>query len=97
MLQEALPYLAIALQWARSQPKFSEVYFAAIVVVSSFGFYMLAHPSDAFTQPWNLIVSGWWEQAKTILASVQATSTVANIAVKMGANDKNPIIPVTAK
>lgn len=97
MLQEALPYIATALQWARAQAKFSELYFALIVAASSFGFYMLAHPSDAFSQPWNLIVSGWWEQAKTILASVQATSTVANIAVKMGANGKNPLIPVTAK
>lgn len=97
MLQEVLPYIAIALQWARAQAKFSEVYFALIVVVSSFGFYLMAHPTDAFSQPWNLVVAGWWEQAKTILASVQATSTVANIAVKMGMSNKSPLIPVTAK
>lgn len=96
MIQEVLPYLSVALQWARAQEKFSEVWFAAIVVVASFGFYLWAHPNDAFALPWQQIVSGWWEQAKTILALVQATSTTANIAVKMGANPDHPAVPVTS-
>lgn len=95
MLQEILPYLSILLQWARAQQKFSEVWYAGIVVVASFGFYLWATPTP-FSGPWQDIVGLWWEQAKTILALTQAVSTGANIAVKLKAGSpSNPLIPVT--
>lgn len=92
MNQELLPYIGGALQWARAQKKFSEVWFLLIVAVSSFGFYLLAHPTDAFSVPWNVIVTGWWEQAKTILAMVQTISSGSNVIASM----RKPGDPVPA-
>lgn len=91
MIQEILPYIAGALQWARARKKFADAWYAGIVVVASFGFYMLQHPADAFAVPWNEIVAGWWEQAKTILAITQAISTGSNIADDLGVKG----VPVT--
>lgn len=98
MNQELLPYIAAALQWARAQKRFSEAWFLGIVVLASFGFYLLAHPTDAFRFPWNEVVALWWEQAKTILAATQLVSSGANVINAMRPNPKSPVpalLPVT--
>jgi hypothetical protein len=98
MIQEFLPYISMGLQWARAQQKFSELWFAAIVVGRSAILYAMATPNpfaNHFFGDGGILV-GWWDQAKTILASVQGISTLSNVAVslKLG-KASNPILPVT--
>ena len=96
MNQEFLPYIAGALQWARARKKFAEVWFLLIVAAASFVFYLMAHPTDAFSVPWNMIVLGWWEQAKTILATVQVISSTSNVVVAVRGDNPVPgMVPVT--
>lgn len=97
MTQELLPYIAGLLQWARARKKFAEAWFLLIVAGSSFGFYLMAHPNDAFSSGWLTVISGWWEQAKTILATVQIISSGSNVYVAArGAEKPIPaVVPVT--
>lgn len=78
MIQELLPYVAGALQWARAQKRFAEAWFIAIVAIASCGFYLFANPGG-FSLPWRDIAVGWWHQAQIILATVQLVSSGANI------------------
>lgn len=93
MLQELLPYATLLLQWARARQRFPEMWYAVIVVGLSFGFYVWATPTP-FAGPWQGIVAGWWEQAKTILALTQGVSTASNIAVAFKPSLAN-VLPVT--
>lgn len=95
MPQDLLPYLLGALQWARAQQRFSEWYYAGIVIVAAFGIYAFAEPG-ALSQPFEHIVRGWWANVMAILASTQGISTASNLVHSVMPGDKPPVLlPVT--
>jgi len=95
MVEQFLPYLSVLLQWARARQRFKEIWYATIVVASGFLFYWIADPTP-FREPAKDIFSGWWEQARLILAMTQIVSTASNIAVDTGVvKENNAFVPVT--
>jgi hypothetical protein len=97
MLQELLPYIAGALQWARARRRFSEVFFIGIVAAASFAFYFVGHYPNALSVPLPDLLGGWWDQAKTILATTQVVSSGANI-LNSARGNSGPVpagLPVT--
>ena len=91
-IESVKPYLFAALQWARAREKFKDLAYAGIVVAAAFLFYGIADPTP-FKEPWRDVLSGWWEQARLILAMTQIASTASNIAVDAGV--KSSLVPVT--
>jgi len=96
MLQELLPWVAIALQWARAQQKFKEVFFVVIAVGFATLMYVLSDPAP-FAHPARDIFFGIFHQLQVVFATVGMTSSVARIAVESGAaNASSQAIPVTS-
>jgi hypothetical protein len=78
MEQQYIPYLGLALQWARSQPKFAEWYYVGILLLGSAALYVWATPCLSCT-PWRQAVSGWFGVMLQTAGATQLTSTGANI------------------
>lgn len=86
---DLLPIIGGLLQWARAQSKFSEILYVLIVIAASSLFYLLANPENAFSQRWDVILGGWWQQVMVILSATQLVSSTSNII--------NEVRPATAK
>jgi len=97
MLQELMPYIGFALQWARARGKFADIYYAAIVAAVSVAAYAFATNGQVLAAGWVPFLQGWWGQAKEVLALTQITSTAANvISDARGSGAPVPLIlPVT--
>jgi len=96
MPQELLPYLMGLLQWARARQQFSDWWYAGIVIVASFAFYVMGTP-DAFAHPIGDIFKAWGQQALIILGMTQGISTGANLvaSLRQPGTAVPPALPVT--
>lgn len=94
-MESLFPYLGILLQWARAQKRFSEWWYAAVVLLAGVGMYAWATPGW-YEQDWRVIVGGLKDQILVILGVTQATSTGANLVASTGwINPGHVAVPVT--
>lgn len=91
-MQELLPYIGMALQWARAQKRFAELYYLGIVVALAGVGAVMANP-ELFHEPLGVILTALKDQVVPILAATQATSSVSNVVQSMA--QKNAVLPVT--
>jgi hypothetical protein len=92
-----LASLGAALQWARARKGFSDWWYYGIAVgLSGFGVWLAT--SGAVTD-WRLFILNDWPIVTTFFFAVTggnaAVSNMAKYAVSKGANDQNPLIPLT--
>lgn len=75
---DLFPFIGMALQWARHQPKFAEVYYIGIVAACSILFTWYGDP-----HLWSGGFAGWVDAVKpnvvNILAMTQITSSGSNV------------------
>lgn len=76
-MNEYVGWIGLGLQWARSQPKFSEWWYAGILVAGSVGAFWLSNPN--VNDP-RAFVQGSWHVLMTLAGGTQLTSTGANLA-----------------
>lgn len=75
-MNEYVGWLGFALQWARSQPKFSEWWYAGILVAGSAGVFWLTNPTVADPRAF---VHGVLQTLISVAGGTQLTSTAANL------------------
>lgn len=89
---ELLPWIGMALQWARAQKKFAELYYLGIVLACASAAALMANP-ELYHEPLGAILAAIKDQVVPILAATQATSSVSNVVQSMAV--RNSLVPVT--
>lgn len=75
-MNEYVGWLGVALQWARSQPKFSEWWYAGVLILGSAGVYWLTNQTPADPKAF---VQGVIQTVISVAGGTQLTSTAANL------------------